>query len=412
MNNKIIFHLLFCSICFFHIGCSSENEITENPEINTSEEEITTQITAKNSALTANTWTGSINLYQNDIWFVLFDNGVATYDFRIGTTGVISEMRDRTESFKALLSPSFNNEQTDRVVQWTIWSLDLIRNLNYTGPSFEQRFNVTQGGTFTNQLHQTLDVEINTANNQLDVYGKADLQWKLDNQSVMTGNHTALTHYSYDSRGFLKVYRVVSVGQPKLNGVVNQWNDLYFEGWTPMKGDDDVFTGLALGMDSQGTPSWWYLRNQNIPTYPFLSVSNTNGYAVVFNNQNRTGKDAVGIVYGTNNVISSNTNASYVLNTLEWDTGIGVFPAILANGNLPAYSLVEQTMYIVPRSGLSADMSSLLTTLSSEIPAPRIYKPSEIPSGSELETIYSTLQANESISGTRTDHIRPLISNN
>jgi len=329
MRKKTIVYLLLCSICVFNIKCSSIKEIGQN-------------------TVDPADWTGTVQLHQNDIWFVLDDNGVATYDFRIGTAGVISEMRNRVESFKALLSPSFNEEQTDRVIQWTIWSLGLIRNVNYTGPSFEQRYNVTQGGSFTNQLQQTIDVDINKANNQIDVYGKADLQWKLDNQSTMTGSHTALTRYSYDRRGFLKVYRVVSLGKPKLNGVVQQWNDLYLESWTPMKGDEDVFTGLALDLDKKGVPSWWYLKNRNIPSYPHLKVSDTNGYAVVFNNQDRKAKDAVGIVYGKENVIFNNTNAYYVLNTLEWDTGIGVFPAILVEGNLPANSLVEQTMYIVP----------------------------------------------------------------
>ena len=386
-------YLFLCGLCIFNIKCSYKGKVDRSIKIKSD-------------------WTGAVDLHQNDIWFVLYNIGIATYDFRIGTTGVISEMRNRIEPFKALLSPSFKEEQTDRVIQWTIWSLDLIRNVNYTGRSFEQRYNVTQGGSFKNQLHQTLDVEINKANNQIDVYGKADLQWKLDNQAAMTGSHTALTRYSYDRRGFLKVYRVVSLGEPKLNGVVQEWNDLYLESWTPMNGDNAVFTGLALNLDKKGVPNWWYLKNRNIPSYPYLKVSDTNGYAVVFNNQDRTTKDAVGIVYGRENVVASNIDASYVLNTLEWDTGIGVFPAILVNGNLPANSLVEQTMYIVPRSGLSGDMNSLLTILSGEIPAPRIYKPSEIPVGSELETIYTTLIANDSISGTRIDHLRPLISNN
>ena len=57
-------------------------------------------------------------------------------------------------------------------------------------------------------------------------------------------------------------------------------------------------------------------------------------------------------------------------------------------------------------------MSSLLTILSEEIPAPSIYKPAEIPVGSELETIYTTLMANDSIPGARIDRLRPLTSNN
>ena len=48
-----------------------------------------------------------------------------------------------------LLAPSFQGERTDRVVQWTLWELgQTIRHNVASLPDFEDRFNLTQAGTF------------------------------------------------------------------------------------------------------------------------------------------------------------------------------------------------------------------------------------------------------------------------
>ena len=362
------------------------------------------------NGITFGAWSGSINGVGNDLWLKLNDSGSDAYDFRIGVGGALTEMRDRTDGFKPLLSPSFQGEATDRIIQWTIWSLNHgITNPAATQlPTFEQRYNVTQGGNFDGYLHETLSVPVDYSGLQVDVYSKADLQWKSENQENMQGTHSALTRYTFDDRGFIKIRRIVSVGEPTLNGVTQPWTDLYFEGWTPMRGGRDTFTAMALGLSAVGTPNWWYRHQFNIPQYPFMDVENTNGYAVVYKETDPTGSDAVGIVFGTKTVESHSPLDSYVLNSLDWNNGIGILPAIQAKSTVVANSIVDQTLYIVPRQGLSAEMSSLLTTLASEIPAPHIYEPNNIPV--ELEGIYATLMTNASVSGTSTDHLFPLVT--
>ena len=276
------FKTLFITFCLLGMwSCMPEDVSLQTPE------------TANNAAISpaqdvsttktqSAAWSGSIGKYQNDIWLFLFKNGQATYDFRLGAGGAIAEMRDRTAGFKHFLAPSFNGEVTDRVVQWTIWSFNgHIKNAGATGlPDFEKRYNVTQGGTFTNQIHEVISVAVNQSINRVDVYSKSGLQWKSANQNALKGIHTALTRYTLDDRGFLKVRRIVLVAQPSQNGVPKNWTDLYLEGWTPMKAGQNDFNGLALGLNNNGDPTHWYLHNYNIPTYPQWEANTLNGYAV------------------------------------------------------------------------------------------------------------------------------------
>ncbi|GAA3623606.1 hypothetical protein [Flavivirga jejuensis] len=354
------------------------------------------------------TWTGTVTSDGTDLWLVLNGNGEPYYDFRIGTGGAMSEIRDLTESSENLLSPSYNGEQTDRIIQWTLWSINGdIKNTEDLELLNKQRYNVTQGGTGINQLSEIISVTVNAEKNQVDVYSNPKLQWQEENQNAMTGTHAALTRYTIQTNGSIKIYRAVSVAEPKLNGVAQQWSDFYFEGWTPMLGGSSAFDGLALSLNSSGAPDLWYQWLSGIPSYPFLEASTTEGYAIAYNTSKYSTKDAVGVVYGKGNVETSGT-AKHVLNLLPWNTGIGILPAIKSESVIPAHSLVEQTLYIVPRQGLTEAMKTELDDMVNEISAPKIYTPSEIPSGSELETIYATLMANRLLSGTATDNLSAL----
>ncbi|WP_159092311.1 hypothetical protein [Aquimarina sp. Aq107] len=351
-------------------------------------------------------WSGEVTSYLDDIWIIMKKNDVATYDLRIGTGGVISEIRDRTESFKQLLSPTFNGEQTDRVVQWTLWSFNGdIKNTASNLPSFEHRYNVTQGGTFDNQLSETISVNVNKDKNQIDIYSVPKLQWKSQNQIAMTGIHSSLTRYSVHENGYIKIHRIVSIGNPKLFGDSQRWTDLYLEGWTPMNGSEDVFDGLALSIDDSGRPNWWYRLEQNIPNYPWFRASETQGYAIAFNTKNPRTNDALALVYGKND-IRSHANADYFLNTMSWNNGIGILPTIKSNSTIPNNSIIEQTLYLVPREGLSNTLKYELDEMVDKIPPPKIHFPDAVPD--ELINIYERLKLNELLSGLKTDNLNSI----
>ena len=62
------------------------------------------------------------------------------------------------DKIEELLSPSFREEATDRVIQWTWWSSSALNPIKGL-PEFEWRYNVTQGGNFSGRFTPTQIVE-------------------------------------------------------------------------------------------------------------------------------------------------------------------------------------------------------------------------------------------------------------
>lgn len=65
-----------------------------------------------------------VEVEGEDVWLKLSAGGSNTFALRLGAGGAISEIKG---GGKSLLSPSFQGEVTDRVIQWTIWS-DTVTN--------------------------------------------------------------------------------------------------------------------------------------------------------------------------------------------------------------------------------------------------------------------------------------------
>ena len=102
-------------------------------------------------------WSWQAFTYQNDVWMRTFDGGEPMFDYRLGAGGSVAEVRNIPNGFQRLLSPTFNGELTDRVVQYTTWSNSVV-NVVPGLPAFEHRFNVTQAGTFDGLLSPTMSV--------------------------------------------------------------------------------------------------------------------------------------------------------------------------------------------------------------------------------------------------------------
>jgi hypothetical protein len=350
-------------------------------------------------------WTWEAFTYENDVWLRSYYNGQGMFDFRLGAGGAIAQMRDVQASYKRLLSPSYSGEVTDRIIQWTWWS-DSITNVVAGLPTFEYRFNVTQGGTYANQISPTMTVHINPGTNIVDVYSMPLDQWKTQQQPYMQSKISALTRYEMAADGVLKVRRVMLVDHVYLHGAETQFRKLYVEGWSPFD-RSGTFDGLALAVNANGTPTWWYKAGYNIPNYPNFAVSNTHGYAVVYKISSPSTSTAVGLVYGQGQVAPAGAGNTHVLNSMDWNNGIAILPALNLN-DVALGSVIDVTVALVPRRTLTSDMASQLTALVPQIPAPVVY-PSNTTFSGELAYIVPQLQANLNQSGQRTEHLAALI---
>jgi|GEM_PF-2088270 len=363
-------------------------------------------IAATHIVAAAPTWTWKTFTDERDIWLRSSCDGVLMFDYRLGAGGAIAEMRDVPSGNKRLLSPSFQGEATDRIIQWTWWS-DSITNAVAGLPSFEHRFNVTQGGDFVGQPAPIIAVMIRPKENIVDVFSVPQDQWKTQQQSFMKNKISALTRYEMAADGVLKVRRVMLVDRVKLTGKTTPFAKLYIEGWSPFD-RSGTFDGLALALDGKGTPNWWYRAGENIPNYPVLAAAKTSGYAVVYQTSNPQANPAVGLVFGTGEVIPANKSNALVLNTMSWDNGIAILPA-LGLADVAEGSVIDVTIALLPRRSLDAEMSARLRALVPQIPAPIVHPPGTAFTG-EIAKIVTQLRANQSSTGKRTEHLATQIS--
>ncbi len=358
-----------------------------------------------------------------DGWtYQLFNDGLnlrlQTYDadgnaanaYRFGSTGVISEIRD-SRNGQNLLAPSYQGEVTDRVIQWTFWEVG--QTAVYDHPSLgwvEDRFNLTQAGTFYNALNETVDVDMVAATGQLDVWSVVDRQWRAEQDPFMQGEITALTRMQVLDGGAIMVRRVLMIHETYLQGQEILIANPYLVGWNTFA--DNAFNSLALGIDSQGNPNHWYAEGVNIPHFPNTPVSQTRGWAMVYDRFNLNSGATMSVVYGKDQGTVHLPDGStadprwFNYNSMDFDGGIAINPG-MATGTLPVGSIIDQTYILLPGQGIEAGTAQILDGLAATMPGPQVYHPGAAmdPELAEIANRLATL-ANES--GAYTDNLGPL----
>ena len=370
--------------------------------------EIATRI---NEALPAG-WQSRVRIVGNDVWIrTVRPNGTAHLDFRFGSAGVIAEIRD-VRSGRSLLAPSFNGEITDRVVQWTLWEAGpTVRHDVPSLPDFEDRFNVTQAGTFENVLNGTVDVDVNAQEGQVDVWSVVDHNWRSEQNPHMDGTITALTRTTVLDGGAILVRRILRIGEIRLNGRPVSIANPFFEAWTPFS--DSEFDSIALSFDGNGNPNRSFLDGHNIPRYPHINVSNTRGWATSFDSQNTSGGNNLSVVFGTDKGTVQHADGTqtdsrfYQLNTLDFEGGMGILPALFP-GSLSEGAIIDQHLILLPGQNINAATAAQLDALAEEIPPPRTYHPGAELSG-ELADIADRLSTLTGERRVATDNIGRLI---
>lgn len=357
-------------------------------------------------------WSSQVRIVGNDIWMrTIKPNGETDLDFRLGSAGVIAEIRDGN-SGRSLLAPSFRGELTDRVVQWTMWeSGPTVRHDVPSLSDFEDRFNVTQAGTFSGELNGTVDVNVDSQAGQVDVWSVVDQNWRSEQDPHMDGTMTALTRTTVLDGGAILIRRVVRVGEIRLNGESVSLASPFFEAWTPFS--DSAFDSLALSIDASGNPDRWFADGQNIPRYLHTEVRDTRGWATSFVRQNSEGGNNISVVYGTDKGTvhhadgSETTSHNYQLNTLDFDGGMAILPALFP-GSLSEGAIIDQHIILMPGESINASTPKQLDALADRLPPPRIYHAgAEL--GGELSAIANRLSNLTGESRVATDNLARLL---
>jgi hypothetical protein len=334
-------------------------------------------------------------------------SGKKAFYSRFGSTGVISSIQD-SRSKKQLVAPPFKRENTDRVLQWTTWETGETAVHDVSSlPWYEDRFNITQAGTFRNAYQGTVQVVMDSKRGQLDVWSVHDRQWKSELEPYVGGSLSALTRTNVLDGGALLVRRVIRVGEVRLHGIPVTLDNPLIEAWSPFA--DKVFDSLALNLDGQGNPTWWYADSKNIPMYPHWPVAITRGWAIAYDRDKKSSGPIVAVVFGRDAGVVVLSDGStrfpwrYDLNSMDFKGGLAILPGYWPD-SLPEGSVVDLSFIFMPAYGLRSTTGAMLDDLADRLPAPRTYHPGA-PMSDDLSIIVDRLSTLEYENKTRTDQL-------
>lgn len=352
----------------------------------------------------------SFELYNDsrDIRLKILDPGQRLAFFiRFGATGAIANLQ-ASRIRREMLAPPFKREKTDRILQWTLWETGpLMVHPNPALPWYEDRFNITQSGTFDNVIHGSVDVEMDANLGRLDVWSVNDRQWKREQEPYLDGSMASLTRTTVLEGGALLVRRVIRVGEVRLYGVPLAISNPLIEAWSPFS--DRVFNSIALDLDARGNPSQWFAKPRSIPNYPHWPVETTRGWAIAYHRSKMAKGPNISVVFGRDRggvVFPDGSQAAsrrYDLNTMSFRKGLAILPGFWP-GELPEGSVVDQSLIFVPAYGIDASTREMLDQLAALLPPPRAYHPGAPLSG-ELSIIADRLATLAEEEALPTDHL-------
>lgn len=358
---------------------------------------------------TASGWEWQFLTINNDLWMRNRLNTKAQFDFRLGGGGCLAQMRYAPNGFEPLLSPTLTGNETDRVMQAVLWGMNVVADDdNFPNP----RWNINQAGNRPGQFSRVVEVLQPTASTT-DVWTIADLQWRPQLEDDFAGSDTVpqLTRYTRMAGGVLQIRRIIRLPKVFKNGV--EVNDVNFRflNWLPFRRSAAAFSALALGLASNGAPTWWYRAGDNLPFHPNFLASETNGYAVVFKEGAHSSTRVAGAVYsqGAGQTFSTTGNIVNRLDMMDWDTGIGVLPVVHANMS-EVDSILDYSIRIVMHPVSNGTFVTKLQNHANGVPEPVLYGPSHTFSGQLADIVNTLRDLVTSSAGTRTNHLAPLLA--
>ncbi len=353
--------------------------------------------------------TFNLQVIDGYLWFYYTFGGDLLYRCLIGAGGALSAIiNSRGEQ---LLSPSFADEKTDRIIQWTLWSHSLTRVVPNL-PEFEYRYNLTQGGTMSGEFAPIMNVDYLAQQQQqrahttstsamdsgssstlepmvIDIWSRPNKNWKTEQQSNFQGGVSCLTRYRQiviaNGVSFLEIRRVILVDKVIRDGESADLGRCYLEAWTPL--NYPKFKSVVFSLEEEtGYPKWWYHVKQNLPFYPQIKPDTTRGYVIT--SASNVGKvydqPAAILVFGQKDPIikgdrESGTQAastsldSVVLNLMNWDTGVGLLPGLEID-NLGEGDLIDVTLNLFLTENCNAEHLLSASIASTQLKAPVHYQ--------------------------------------
>ncbi len=332
-------------------------------------------------------------------------SGQSAFDFRIGGAGAISDILDLSNNNTRLIMPHGGTETTDRVLQWTLWDLQLSGAIpGQTGAGL--RFNVNQVGNAANDFNRTSTVEVHP-DGVIDVWYKPDLQWNTGLEDQFAENMSALTRYELAADGVIKVKQMIMVGDVTLNGQPATLAHPSLGIWQPFLHDAvNGFTSIATQLDSTGAPVSGYTpAEMSTRLAQNLRYTNSNGYLVAYNANQSGSMPAIGVVFGKENSTDGMASAFMV----DFGSGLAINPNFDPSQALQNGAVLEMNYYLVMRPSLDDQMAELVQHYAQTSMTNTVWQPGEATDNATAELIQQLSAVMTQSTGVRSDHVNDLV---
>lgn len=383
----------------------------------------------------------------SNVWLRHKINGATQYQYRLGAGGGIADLRHTACGNMSVLAPPVATEVTGRVIQLVTWDQD--RPLPGLPPNDENSaWNVNQAGTWNQNTNQqnlfqtTVQVIVNAAKTQVDIYSVADLQWREELRlpapnAAFAGRISMLTRYGLQDDGTLTIRRVAWLGTPRLrpqNGSQFQdlpWVGAFAQHFVPLNGGfaSNRYDTITKDFNPNGSPQIFhkFLSASTPDSSDNSAASATSGFTAAFDGKAECSgqRRYAGVIYGKGGVVQDPNGAQY---TASWQRLIRArsFPTVPSMSLIAPALKFSSTVPVLNGPGIVLDSTVKFVTgpeigtararfdgLVPTIPAPALYRPGHAFTG-ELATIVSKLQANQGLAlpanaPGRTNTLGPLV---
>lgn len=347
--------------------------------------------------MSPNFWCQPYVAGNDDLWMRVGYKDSRMYDFRLGSAGVIGELRDG-QGHKLIMEPAYPGNVTDRVIQETFFSTKLINprptaelSAKFGGNQAPMQ-NVNQAGSDRNVLTPMGGVSVETSKCIIDVFSIPQLEWHYENEELWQARYIQLSHYQVFGDGVLEVRNIVypfslvtnaaMADGVSVSGPQKQFPDFLMSTWIPL---DARYDSLAYhATTTNAAADWNYVANS--PVSARFDTDKTHGYRVAYNSSNRsglaviTGKKAPLCVHATGTSDCKAEGAGYSIVHIT-GTESGNRPnLILANDlqiskPMPMETVIDKTYYLFPFTDFSGGRVSQIQKLADELPQPVVYFP-------------------------------------
>ncbi len=359
-------------------------------------------------------WECRVVTERDDIWLKTYHQGQPQYEYRIGAGGSLADVRQVSgKKITPLFATSPLGRLADQQMQWTLQAESLSRKLPGV-PASGWTYQVGQGIAWDNALAPTVAAMVLESGCQIDVFATPQEQFRREQRVIWQGVFPALTRYRIVGPGALSIRQVVRISGAKADGKQISLDTIRFQTSLPLL--KSPFTAVGLGLGAQHIPDRSYRFGPGFPAFADWPIDKANPLLVAFDHRAPQERTSVTLGISPQKPCRfgpqgcTETFGDSRVNLFEASGTLTVLPS-LQFPKLGVGDIIDQSLLLLPATGLTAAHHDSITWLQAQIPQPRVVPVDQVKAAG-LSVIAAKLAFFEDAGGLRSNRLARAIALN